>query len=98
AYRRLKTLFIGRWTLGQVVTFHTAHKLVLLAHSEVAYRELGRLVAAAKAHPRAAFRARYQHEFMPALQMMATRRKHTNVLMHMVGHLRRQIDAPARDE
>ena len=56
AYRRLSDLFRGRWTRGQVVAFHTAHKLQLMAHSTVAYRELGRLVAALKQTPRAAFR------------------------------------------
>ena len=33
AYRRLRTLFAGRWSVGQLVRFHTAHKLILLAHA-----------------------------------------------------------------
>ena len=37
-----------RWTLGGLVRFHTAHKLVLMAHSPKAYSELGRFVANAK--------------------------------------------------
>ncbi len=32
AYRRLRELFDGRWTVGDLVRFHTAHKLTLLAH------------------------------------------------------------------
>ena len=48
AYHRLKTLWAARWRLGDLVEFHTAHKLVLLAHSPQAYQELGRLVSGAK--------------------------------------------------
>jgi uncharacterized protein YbbK (DUF523 family) len=48
AYHRLRALFSGRWTLGKLVAFHTAHKLQLLAHSPAGYRELGRLVASAR--------------------------------------------------
>ena len=43
-----------RWSVGDLVRFHTAHKLTLMAHSPAAYRELGRLVADA---PRVAARA-----------------------------------------
>lgn len=45
AYWRLRGLFDGRWTVGDLVRFHTAHKLLLLAHAPEAYRRLGRLVA-----------------------------------------------------
>ena len=38
AYQRLRTLFEARWTLGDLVRFHTAHKLTLMAHSPAAYR------------------------------------------------------------
>ena len=33
AYHRLRTLFTGRWKLGDLVAFHTAHKLQLMAHA-----------------------------------------------------------------
>ena len=48
AYQRLRRLFDGRWSVGDLVRFHTAHKLTLMAHSTVAYRDLGRLVANAR--------------------------------------------------
>jgi uncharacterized protein YbbK (DUF523 family) len=48
AYRRLRSFFSSRWTLGGLVRFHTTHKLTLMAHSPKAYGELGRLVANAK--------------------------------------------------
>ncbi len=48
AYRRLRALFDGRWAAGDLVRFHTAEKLLLLAHHPAAYRALGRLVARVK--------------------------------------------------
>jgi uncharacterized protein YbgA (DUF1722 family)/uncharacterized protein YbbK (DUF523 family) len=98
AYRRLRTLFEARWTVGQVVQFHTAHKLTLMAHSPVAYRELGQLVAAARTQPRAAFAEEYQARFMRALAVVATPKRQANVLQHMLGYFSRAIDQDARDE
>ncbi|MGC4080911.1 MAG: DUF523 and DUF1722 domain-containing protein [Vicinamibacterales bacterium] len=98
AYRRLTMVFSGRWTVGDVVRFHTAHKLTLMAHSPVAYRELGRIVADAKAQPRAAFAADYQSRFMRALTTIATPKRHANVLHHMLGYFSSDLDADARCE
>ena len=98
AYRRLKDLFGGRWSIGALVRFHTAHKMSLLAHSTTAYQELGRLVARASKLPRHELRDRYERDFMAALSLMATTRRHTNVLMHMAGHLKKILDADSRRE
>jgi len=98
AYRRLRSFFAGRWTVGALVRFHTAHKLLVMSHSTVAYQALGRLVAAAKSLDRAALRERYEREFMEALRGIATTRRHTNVLQHMVGHFRESLDAASRKE
>jgi len=70
AYRRLRDLFESRWTAGDLVHFHTAHKLVLLAHSTRAYSRLGRLVAGAGSIDREAVRARYSAGFMEALAII----------------------------
>ena len=94
----LKDLFAARWTPADLVRFHTAHKMSLLAHSTTAYRALGRLVAAAGRTARAGLRDRYQSQFMATLAILATPRRHANVLMHMAGHLKRRLDAASRRE
>jgi uncharacterized protein YbbK (DUF523 family)/uncharacterized protein YbgA (DUF1722 family) len=98
AYHRLQALFSGRWTIGQLVAFHTAHKLAVLAHTTDGYRRLGRLVAEAKAMERAELREAYTAELMRSMTLLATPKKHANVLMHMLGYFRGQIDAGDRDE
>jgi uncharacterized protein YbgA (DUF1722 family)/uncharacterized protein YbbK (DUF523 family) len=98
AYRRLRQLFESRWTVGALVSFHTAHKLTLMAHSPVAYRELGRLVANASGTARAALASGYQSQFMGALTRLATPKRHANVLQHMFGYFSAQLDAAGRQE
>jgi uncharacterized protein YbgA (DUF1722 family) len=98
AYRRLRALFRGRWTIGNVVAFHTAHKLQLMAHAPRLYAELGRLVAGAKATARHALQTAYETRFMNTLEVMATPGRHVNVLHHMLGYLSDRLDRAGRSE
>jgi uncharacterized protein YbgA (DUF1722 family)/uncharacterized protein YbbK (DUF523 family) len=98
AYQRLRGLFDARWTPGALVRFHTAHKLALMAHSPMAYRSLGELVAAAGTKPRVEIEREYESAFMSALRTVATPRRHANVLHHMLGYLKKALDADERAE
>jgi len=98
AFHRLRGLWKGRWRVGDLVRFHTAHKYLLLAHSPKDYRELGRMVAAAKRIDRRELRAGYESQFMAALSKMATRAKNTNVLQHVLGFFKKDLDAASRQE
>jgi len=98
AYWRLRELFAGRWTAGALVRFHTAHKLILMAHSLPAYQQLGRLVAAPRALTRKDLEERYRTAFMAALSTIATTRRHTNVLQHMAGYFKDRLDDGSRRE
>lgn len=98
AYNRLRTLWSGTWSVGTLVEFHTAHKLILMSHAPEGYRRLGTLVAAARAVPRAALKQRYTEDFMRTMAAMATRRRHTNVLQHMAGHFKNRLDRESKVE
>jgi uncharacterized protein YbgA (DUF1722 family)/uncharacterized protein YbbK (DUF523 family) len=98
AYRRLRSFFSSRWTLGGLVRFHTTHKLTLMAHSPKAYRELGRFIADAKRMARDNVPERYESAFMEALKKLATTARHANVLQHMLGYLRPHLDQDSREE
>jgi uncharacterized protein YbgA (DUF1722 family)/uncharacterized protein YbbK (DUF523 family) len=98
AYWRLRRLFSDRWSLRALVDFHTAHKLILMAHSPEAYRQLGRLVARARGVGRADLKRRYTEMFMSALTVIATTRRHTNVLQHMAGYFKECLDASSKAE
>jgi uncharacterized protein YbgA (DUF1722 family)/uncharacterized protein YbbK (DUF523 family) len=98
AYRRLRRLFWQGWTVGQLVRFHAAHKLTLMAHHVDAYRRLGQLVASAAGLPKPEVEARYSREFMSALALVASRRGHVNVLLHMSGYLRHVVEGASKAE
>jgi uncharacterized protein YbgA (DUF1722 family)/uncharacterized protein YbbK (DUF523 family) len=98
AYRRLRTLFKGRWSVGDLLRFHAAHKLVLLAHDPATYASLGRLVARAKELSRTTLAADYERRFMEALAHPATPARHANVLQHIAGYFRDQLDGASRAE
>jgi len=98
AYSRLQVLFRGRWSARSLVQFHTAHKLILMAHSPDAYRRLGALVAAPQQLSRADLQQRYAHEFMRALAVIATPRRHANVLQHMAGYFKERLDRESKAE
>jgi uncharacterized protein YbgA (DUF1722 family) len=101
AHQRLRQLFDRRdprWSVGDLVRFHTAHKLTLMAHSPVAYRDLGRLVANATAGSRNTVQDAYESAFMRALAVLATPKRHANVLQHMLGYFKTSIDQDARNE
>jgi uncharacterized protein YbgA (DUF1722 family)/uncharacterized protein YbbK (DUF523 family) len=98
AYRRVTDLFARGWKLGDLVAFHAREKLLLLAHEAAGYRELGRVVAGAKGVDRAELAARYREGFMRTLAVAATTRKHVNVLQHMAGYFKRDLDATDRAE
>jgi uncharacterized protein YbgA (DUF1722 family) len=98
AYHRLRTIWRRRWTVGDLVHFHTAQKFLLLAHSPQDYRELGRLVAAAKTFSRQELRETYEAQLMAGLSRIATAAKNSSVLEHMLGFFKKDLDKSARQE
>ena len=98
AYARLRDLFSGRWDARALVRFHTAHKLILMAHSPRAYGQLGRLVADAGVLPERDVQQPYRRAFMAALTVIATPRRHTNVLHHIAGYFKRTLDRESKAE
>ncbi len=92
-----QTLEQGR-NLGNLVDFHSRHKLLILAHSETIYREMGRLVAAGKQQPLAELFTGYQNLLMKALRLKTTPKKHANVLQHVIGYFKRDLAADEKQE
>jgi len=97
-YRRWRDLVVSGLTRGKLVAFHTAHKLLLLAHSPKHYTEMGRLVADAKGLSPRGLETRYGELFMAGLTVKATAKKHTNVMHHILGYLKRDLEAKDKVE
>jgi uncharacterized protein YbgA (DUF1722 family) len=94
SHHRWRQLTRTRVRPADLVAFHARHKFLLMAHSEPHLRQLGRLVARARAE----LLPRYAEGFLAALRVKTTTRKHTNVLQHIAGHFRERLDRRDREE
>lgn len=93
AYFRWQQLRASRLTAARLIEFHTRHKLVLMSHDIGGYRALGRLVADLGSLPISKLAAQYIEEFMHLLMHhRATCKRHTNVLQHIAGYLKKDLD------
>lgn len=74
-----------------LIDFHSRHKFQLLAHSPVAYAELGRLLANLSTDPLERIAATYIEQFMTAMRTRISRGAHVNVMLHMLGFYRGRL-------
>lgn len=85
-------------TPARLVKFHTAHKYLLMSRSQDDYRELGRMVARAGGAGFDALAQRYFLDLMTALKRPASRKRHANVLYHLMGYFKRRLPSGDRRE
>jgi uncharacterized protein YbgA (DUF1722 family)/uncharacterized protein YbbK (DUF523 family) len=98
SYRHWKDFLAEKPTVGRLVEFHTAHKLLMMAHSPQVYREMGVLVAHATELELSDLLQRYEELFMKGLAFHATVKKNTNVLQHIMGYFKQQLSADEKTE
>ncbi len=92
SFARLKSDLLNKKARsGDIVKFHTRHKFLLLAHSRKHYQELGKIVAEVKGNPWNRVLSSYICCFMEALTLKTTSKKNTDVLLHMMGFLKKLL-------
>lgn len=97
-YHRWQDFRRQRLTAKGLLTFHAAHKYLLMAHSQAAYRRLGKLLANLKDVHLPAVAEAYIGELMTALRRRVDRGRHVNVLQHMTGYLKKALGEADRQE
>lgn len=98
AYANWQQLKQEGLTSKRIIDFHARYKYVLMAHSPAKYGELGRMLADAGKHDTEALGERYFAALMTVLSSLASRKTHTNVLMHLQGYLKKNISASEKAE
>lgn len=99
ALHELNTLRKNGLTRHALLDFHSRYKLQLLAHHQAGYREIGPFVASLHEwEDLEAFFAVYRDKLMTILKKPASRKNHTNVLMHIQGYFRNQLTMRQRGE
>lgn len=98
AYHRWRTLLDQGLTLASLQDFHARHKYLLLSHHQPAYRYLGRVVAHAHQRPLEDVANEYGRVFMETLKRVASNRNHANVLHHLMGYVKHELDSYSKEE
>ncbi|WP_019634744.1 YbgA family protein [Actinomadura atramentaria] len=96
AHARLRALFADGWSPRDLVDFHSAHKLQMLAHDPEGYRRTGRIVAGAGSRPPAGLERDYRAAFAGAFAARPTRGRHVNALQHVFAPMSRRLDDARR--
>lgn len=97
-YCRWRTLLAEGLTAKGLVAFHAQHKYMVMAHSQAAYKRLGRLLSQLRGADLQQVGREYQRELMAALTRRVSRARHVNVLQHIQGYLKDRIDSGDKRE
>jgi uncharacterized protein YbgA (DUF1722 family) len=99
AYRRWQRMAEQPWSRAALLRFHAQHKYILVAHSQVGIRRLGRLLARPEQFAdERTLAAAYLDGFTEVMRRTPTRRSHTNVLQHLAGYVSAHLDGDERAE
>ncbi|SDP36544.1 YbgA family protein [Desulforhopalus singaporensis] len=93
-WRKVRENFSAR----RLVEFHARHKMLLRAHSERHYRQLGRIAAEAGSALSEHRLAAYEEILMAAMRLKPTVKKHCNVLTHIMGHFKKMLSGDEKQE
>jgi uncharacterized protein YbgA (DUF1722 family)/uncharacterized protein YbbK (DUF523 family) len=98
-YHQWRQLFSAGVTAARLIGFHTRHKYLVMAHSQAAYKRMGKMLSDLRSGAVLEELAQcYVAELMSALARRVTRPRHVNVLQHIMGYLKRNIDGGDKAE
>jgi uncharacterized protein YbgA (DUF1722 family) len=98
AFKRWRETLAEKESRGNLVNFHTKHKMAILSHSPEHQRIMGKLIAQAKDVPLGELYDKYQKLLMEALGLKSTTRKNANVMTHIMGYFKKQLSADEKKE
>ena len=93
---RWKQLLAEGLTASRLTRFHAQHKLIIMSHDN--YIELGQLLASVTKTNVEEVANTYISQLMKALKKVASRKNHVNVLQHIQGYLKRELDVDDKAE
>lgn len=85
-------------SIGNLVDFHTRHKMLIRAHDLRGYRELGRLLGESTLHNAETIFDKYGTLLFHSLTLKATPSKNRDVLSHAAGYFKKNLDAEDKRE
>jgi len=96
-YRRWQEFAGHPGGAARLVQFHTRHKYLIMAHSPKHLAQLGKIVANVRDNDAGTMET-YFTTLMDALRLIATVSKNTNVLLHIMGYFKRDLEHVEKEE
>ena len=97
-YRRWHEMLVTGLDWASLTDFHARHKLILYSHDQQRGRKLGRELSAAHQGSIEEYAPLYLTEMMNILKIFAKRSNHVNVLEHVRGYLKQDLDKSDKEE
>lgn len=97
-HTRWRMLLTAGVTAKSLTDFHMCHKYMVMAHSQAAYKRLGRMLSNLKGCDMDKVAEDYFTELMVALRRRVSRARHVNALQHIQGYLKRDISTADKQE
>lgn len=98
AHNEFRLRVLSEPSMHNLVKFHSQYKFQVLAYNPEKYRELGSLVANHEGRDVQEVVSEYIAGLMSAMSGTASRKKHTNVLMHLQGFLKKHLSSDDKQE
>ncbi|OOZ36715.1 YbgA family protein [Solemya velesiana gill symbiont] len=97
-HQRWQQLMQSGLSAAGLIDFHSRHKYLLMTHSQAAYKRLGKLLSDLSGSRPEEIAGEYINEVMTTLKHRVSRKRHVNVLQHIMGYLKRSIEADDKAE
>jgi len=98
AYSRWREYVKNDGTVSGLQNFHARHKYMIMAHSPKDVAPLGRIAANASEANLQKTQTEYINLLVSALKIQATTRKNTNVLQHISGYFKKELEVFEKNE
>jgi uncharacterized protein YbgA (DUF1722 family)/uncharacterized protein YbbK (DUF523 family) len=95
-YYRWKRLIAEGISAQSLTRFHARHKLIVMSHGD--YRELGQMLSGLSRDNLAEVAGKYIARLTELLKHVPTRGRHVNVLQHIQGYLKKELDSDDKAE
>ncbi len=96
--KRWQNLLNSNPKINDLIIFHTRHKLLFMAHNIELYRSTGKYVAFASQLAFPEVLQTYYEMLMQATKKPATRSKHQNVMLHILGYFKNDLSSDEKAE
>lgn len=98
AYHRWYQTVLNNPSYKAIGEFHVAYKYQIMAHDPQSYTTLGQLIAKGSKYPLGEMLEEYFSGLMICLKKKATRKSHTNTMLHVMGYVKKSMNGTERKQ